>query len=456
MQLTSEKEPSMICPACRTPAPATARHCPNCGALLNAGTQPTGAVPASYPGTANAQLPTLAPLAAGTVLQGRYHILRVLGTGAFGRVYLAQDMQDPSQPSVAIKELLDAQFSTADEKREAVTWFKREASTLLTLEHPGIPTIHTYWTAQHGAGPFYLAMDYIPGQTLDGVLQDAGGRVAWGKVVAWGIALCDVLTYLHGRPPPVVFRDLKLPNIMLNSATDAPVLIDFGIARQLAPSGTAIGTWGYVPYEQVLGKAEPRSDIYALGATLHALVTGRQPDVEYTRLQRSGLDVEGTMRALFPAANTLVPGVPAWLGQVLAQATAFAVADRYDDAASLAAALRHASGQISAGTRRVAPAPTSRPRPSVAPPTAVGAASSSVPGDTGSSASTRVGHMKHLVVAQDANAAHHQRMASPKSVNTHRRAAQATQQIVIVGVLLVLSAVALLCIALVASTLIET
>jgi hypothetical protein len=87
------------------------------------------------------------------------------------------------------------------------------------------------------------------------------------------------------------------------------------------------------------------------------LVTGHQPDVEYTRLQRSGLDVERTMRALFPAADTLVPGVPAWLGQVLAKATAFAVADRYDDAASMAAALRLASGQISAGTHRVAPAP---------------------------------------------------------------------------------------------------
>src|SRR5438067_11713818 len=117
MKLTNNKDPSIFFPAIQTPTPDTARHCPTCGALLNTGTQPSGAVPASYPGTAKAQLPTLVPLAAGTVLQGRYHIVRVLGTGAFGRVYLAQDMQDPSQPSVAIKELLDAQFSTADEKR---------------------------------------------------------------------------------------------------------------------------------------------------------------------------------------------------------------------------------------------------------------------------------------------------------------------------------------------------
>jgi serine/threonine protein kinase len=150
-----------------------------------------------------------------------------------------------------------------------------------------------------------------------------------------------VLSYLHSRTPPFVFRDLKLPNVMLDSRTSRPVLIDFGIARQLAPvGGTAIGTWGYAPYEQVLGKAEPRSDLYALGALLHALLTGRRPDAEYTRLQRGGLDVAATMRALFPPADTLVPGIPAGLAQVLTRATAFDVTDRFPDAASMAVALQ--------------------------------------------------------------------------------------------------------------------
>jgi eukaryotic-like serine/threonine-protein kinase len=271
MQLTGEKEASVICPACRTPAPATARHCPNCGARLNAATQPSGSVPAPYPGTSSAQPPALAPLAAGTILQGRYHIVRVLGTGAFGRVYLADDTQDPDTPQVAMKELLDTQVQPPEDKREAIAWFKREVSVLLTLEHPGIPTIHGYWTARAASGPFYLAMDYIPGRTLEAALHEAGGRIPWRQVVEWGIALCDVLTYLHERTPPFVFRDFKLPNVMLDSRTNRPVLIDFGIARQLASeSGTAIGTWGYVPFEQALGNAEPRSDLYALGATLHA------------------------------------------------------------------------------------------------------------------------------------------------------------------------------------------
>jgi hypothetical protein len=144
----------------------------------------------------------------------------------------------------------------------------------------------------------------------------------------------------------------------------------------------------------VLGHADPRSDIYALGATLHALVTGRRPDAEYTRLLHSGLDVEGAMRALFPAAHTLVPGVPAWLGQVLAKATAFSAADRYDDAASMAAALRHTSRQNRGAARRVVPAPPARPQPSVAPATTVGAASSSVPGGPGSIFKLWKGHKR--------------------------------------------------------------
>jgi serine/threonine protein kinase len=175
------------------------------------------------------------------------------------------------------------------------------SSTLLSLEHPDIPAIYGYWTAQATAGPFYLVMEYIPGQTLQQELQDAGGRVGWPQVVTWGIALGEVLAYLHSRTPPVIFRDIKPPNVLLDRRTNRPVLIGFGIARQLAQArGTRIGTPGYAPYEQWLGCAEPRSDLYALGALLHTLLTGRSPEAEYIRLRRSGLDVEGAIRALFP------------------------------------------------------------------------------------------------------------------------------------------------------------
>jgi len=347
----------MICPACQIMCLDTARYCPTCGLRLTDAAAPIPAAPttgldgfAAPPAYASQHAsPTSATtLLPGALLQGRYRIAAVLGSGAFGRVYLADDMQDPATGQVAIKELLDMSFGSPDEKREAVGWFKREVGTLLSLEHPAIPVIHAYWTAHAAAGPFYLAMDYVPGKTLEETLIDAGGRVPWRIVVDWGMALCDVLAYLHGQTPPFVFRDLKLPNVIVDvrsGAPGVPVLIDFGIARRLAGSGgTAIGTWGYVPMEQVLGRAEPRSDLYALGATLHALLTGQRPDATYTRLQRDGLDVEGAMRALFPPADTLVPEVPASLSAVVARATAFAVADRFPDAAAMRNALHAVIG----------------------------------------------------------------------------------------------------------------
>jgi serine/threonine protein kinase len=322
-----------------------------------------GSVPSASPGA------SILPRPPGTLLNGRYRIERLLGEGAFGRVYLARDTQDASSPLRAIKELLDHPSCTPDDKREAIAWFKREVGTLLTLEHPSIPAIYGYWTTHATSGPFYLAMAYIPGRTFDQVLQDAGGRIPWPQVVAWGSALCDVLAYLHSQTPPFIFRDLKLPNVMLDDRTNAPTLIDFGIARPFAPiGGTAIGTWGYVPYEQVLGKAEPRSDQYALGALLHALLTGRRPDAEYARLQRTGLDVEGAMRALFPPVDTLVPGVPAVLAAVLTRATAFAAADRFADIRAMEAALQRvvtltSTSTLPASARTVAPPVTSSSGP---------------------------------------------------------------------------------------------
>lgn len=353
------------CPACGSTCALTARHCPTCGLRLAS----TPAV-SPYVATGATVATRAGPLPQGSLLNGRYHLVRVLGTGAFGRVYLAEDTHDPTSPPLAIKELLDAQFSSLQDKQEAISWFKREVSTLLTLDHSGIPAIHGYWTAHRTSGPFYLAMDYIPGKTLEDLLQVAGGRIHWRTVTHWGIALCEVLGYLHGRMPSFIFRDMKLPNVMIDERTGLPALIDFGITRQLASAGgTAIGTWGYVPYEQILGKAEPRSDLYALGATLHALLTGRHPDEEYTRLQRSGLDVESAIRALFPPVDTIVPGVPAELVRVLSQATAFASADRFPNADAMAAPLRQILGYapktIATGsaTPPSVPAPTIRAAP---------------------------------------------------------------------------------------------
>src|SRR5207248_1875555 len=109
----------------------------------------------------------------GTVLNGRYRVLKELGAGAFGRVYRAEDILDAASPPLAIKELLNAQFKTLADKQEAVRCFQREVSTLLNLEHPSIPKVHTFWRETvNGEERFYLAMDFIDGKTLEQTLDE--------------------------------------------------------------------------------------------------------------------------------------------------------------------------------------------------------------------------------------------------------------------------------------------
>src|SRR5205085_7527432 len=241
------------------------------------------------------------PLAVGTVLNGRYRIAQELGRGGFSRVYRAEDILDPTSPPLAIKVILDDPFTTRADKREAVRWFRREVSTLLRLEHPSIPKVHAHWTETVNSGPFYLAMDFVPGQTLEQML-DEKGQVEWRQAAEWGMSLCKALAYLHGQTPPFLFRDVKPANIMIEAATHVPKLIDFGIARQfMARSGqTAMGTPGYAPMEQWMGRAEPCSDLYAVGAVLHALVSGRAPSAELSHLRAGGLDLPQAMQQLFP------------------------------------------------------------------------------------------------------------------------------------------------------------
>jgi serine/threonine protein kinase len=137
---------------------------------------------------------------------------------------------------------------------------------------------------------------------------------------------------------------LKPANIMIEAATNAPKLIDFGIARGFtARAGqTATGTPGYAPIEQWLGRTEPRSDLYALGAVLHALVSGKKPSAELARLQAGGLDMPQAMKQLFPPLDTLVAGLPPAFVQAVARAVAYDVADRYPDVLAFGVALGEA------------------------------------------------------------------------------------------------------------------
>ena len=194
-------------------------------------------------------------------------------------VYRARDLHFPNIVKlVAVKEMM-TQTSDPVVRETMFRNFEREAHIIASLSHPAIPHIYDYFTIGDRA---YLVLEYINGQDLENVLQSTEGFLPEAQVLAWGIELCDVLHYLHSRQPsPVIFRDMKPSNVMITQSGKVMV-VDFGIAKlfQSGQKGTMIGTEGYAPPEQYRGEATPLVDIYALGATLHHLLTRRDPRTE--------------------------------------------------------------------------------------------------------------------------------------------------------------------------------
>ena len=223
-----------------------------------------------------------ASLEIGAILHERYRIIKVLGSGGFGVVYQACDGQGARHDGlVAIKQM----------PMQMIVNCERQADVRAMLTHPAIPCIHDYFGDDANS---YLVLDFVQGRNLEQVLAAHGGPVVEDTVTDWSIQLCDVLDYLHNHPyHPTVFRDLE-PNNMLVDDGGRIHLVDFGLARTYPPRffqepqpqfeqlwrGLAIGTEGYSPPEQYQGIAEPRSDLYALGATMHHLLTGRDPRKE--------------------------------------------------------------------------------------------------------------------------------------------------------------------------------
>ncbi len=261
------------------------------------------------------------PMAAGRLIGGRYRLDTPIASGAMGAVWRGTDERLHGRPC-AIKGILLG-GATAEERAERALWFTREAQVLSALRHPAICDIRDIVSE---GGMQYLVLELIEGHTL---ADELAGRGAPGlpeaEVLAWAAVLCDALAYLHDQTPPVIFRDLKPQNIMLRQ-DGRLTLIDFGIARQLtAPGGTAIGTGGYAPAEQYQGLTEPRSDVYALGATLHHLLTGRDPTTQppFT----------------FPGARALVPTISPHVDAALAQALSLVIDKRFPSMRTFAAAL---------------------------------------------------------------------------------------------------------------------
>lgn len=263
----------------------------------------------------------------------RYYITRVIKAGGQGAVYEAVGEDGTVY---AIKEMLE-NFADAKERSAGVARFEAEANLLQRLKHPRIPRVYTHFADE---GRYYLAMDFVRGQDLAD-LVDSRGPIPEPEVLVWAEQIGEVLTYLHDQG--LIYRDMKPSNVMLEPDGRIKV-VDFGIAKVLQPSrqGTQVGTPGYAPPEQYQGLAGTESDVFALAATLHHLLTARDPT------QHPPFS--------FPPAQKLVPAISTRVSDALQKALQMNIEDRFPSVAAFLAALRPAPAAVSAAVAKAAPA----------------------------------------------------------------------------------------------------
>lgn len=221
----------------------------------------------------------------GTVLRDRYKIIALVGQGGAGAVYQAEDLRLEGR-MCAIKEVRPQPGASQKAIAQAQAQFRREASTLARLDHPNLPKVSDYFSRE---GQDYLVMDFVAGRNLKEVLDETRRQKQFldeERVLAWAQQLCDALEHLHSQDPPVLHRDIKPANIKLTPEGRIK-LVDFGLVKPLDPEDPrtvtvvqGLGSLSYTPMEQYgggIGHTNKRSDIYALGATLYHLLTGRAP-----------------------------------------------------------------------------------------------------------------------------------------------------------------------------------
>ena len=209
----------------------------------------------------------------GSLVDGKYKILNKIGQGGMSVVYLA--MNERANKQWAIKEVRKDGVQNFEVVKQGLI---AETEMLKKLSHPNLPSIID---VIDGDGTFLIVMDYIEGRHLESVVKEYGAQ-SQEDVIEWAKQLCDVLSYLHSRKPPIIYRDMKPSNVMLKP--DGKVmLIDFGTAREFKENSvadtTCLGTQGYAAPEQYggHGQTDARTDIYCLGATLYHLLTGHNP-----------------------------------------------------------------------------------------------------------------------------------------------------------------------------------
>jgi serine/threonine protein kinase len=258
---------------------------------------------------------------------GRYRIVRQLGRGGMGAVYMAQDRELFDRPCV-IKEMLNI-YQSAAEREKAEEDFRREGQLLARLNqpgHPNIPEIYGHFVEEER---HYLVIKYIAGENLEERHERLGRAMSEQEVIQIMLPICDALVYMHAQTPPVIHRDIKPANIIFGE--DGRVwLVDFGLAKATLSGGAliaregrtmAMGTPGYTPPEQWQSSPQPASDIYALGATMHHLLTGRDPREQFAEYAQLTMQIVKSL-SIWPRLREIRPEVSEEMDELVARALA--------------------------------------------------------------------------------------------------------------------------------------
>ena len=307
------------------------------------------------------------PLNDGQVINNRYRIVRLLGQGGFGAVYRAYDLH--LKNPCALKENLET--SPAAQRQ-----FEREATILAGLTHANLPRVTDHFVIP-GQGQ-YLVMDFIEGQDLH-TLVDSSGALPEAQVLGWANLVLDALEYLHHQTPPILHRDIKPANLRIRPASPSHpqgsvTLVDFGLVKRAdrlaqTTTGALAVSPGYSPPEQYgQGITDPRSDIYALGATLYTALTSLPPQESVLRIARDELR----------PAHLVNPHISTRTSFALQKAMALSADARFRSAAEFRQALNAPSSSYQPVPRQTATAGNSVARPGgstplIAPPAQISA-----------------------------------------------------------------------------------
>ena len=253
-----------------------------------------------------------------------YQVLRTLGQGGMGTTYLAWDAAGliAGMPQLLVLKQMNADMARIAKAQEL---FEREAHTLKSLNHPGVPKYYDFFVE---GGKKYLAMELIHGQDLEKRIYTTG-PVTPNQAIAWMIQTCDILNYIHSQDPPLIHRDIKPANLMVRNSNNRIVVLDFGAVKEIGTTpGTRIGAEGYCAPEQERGQPLTQSDLYAIGPTLIFLLTGENPFKFYRQRGRN-----------FRFDVAKVPTISSQLRHIIDRVTEPLPRDRYQTAKELATAL---------------------------------------------------------------------------------------------------------------------